>query len=114
MRMDEERLRDILDAIDAIRRRVGADRSAFDADELLRVWCLHHITVIGEATTRLSTELRAKHPDPPWRSIIGMRNAVVHGYFEVDWDEVWMVVARDLDPLRASIEVVLRAKTSTD
>ena len=107
MRADEDRLRDILDAIDAIRSRVGMDRSGFDADEMVRVWCLHHITVIGEATARLSAELRARHPTPPWRSIIGMRNAVVHGYFEVDWEEVWAVLERDLDPLRRSIDAVL-------
>jgi uncharacterized protein with HEPN domain len=42
--------------------------------------------------------------------IIGMRNAVVHGYFDVDWDEVWAVVERDLDPLRKSILDVLKAE----
>jgi uncharacterized protein with HEPN domain len=107
VRHDEDRLRDILEAIDAIRSRAGSGRSAFDADAMLRVWCLHHLTIIGEAASRLSEELRQRHSAAPWRDIIGMRNAVVHGYFDVDWDEVWAVVDRDLVPLRAAVEVVL-------
>lgn len=110
MRTDEDRLRDIVDAIDAIRSRVGSERSAFDADAMVRVWCLHHIAIIGEATARISEDLRGRHAKPPWRMIIGMRNALVHGYFGVDWDEVWTVVARDLEPLRASVLEVLRTE----
>ncbi len=108
MRPDEDRLRDMLDAIDAIRSRVGSTRAEFDADAMVRVWCLHHITIIGEAAARLSEELRQKHPATPWRGIIGMRNAVVHGYFDVDWDEVWIVIERDLLPLQGALETVLR------
>ena len=108
MRHDEDRLRDMLEAIDAIRSRVGSSRSGFDADAMVRVWCLHHITIIGEAASRLSDEIRNRHPTAPWREVIGMRNAVVHGYFDVDWDEVWTVVERDLEPLRAAVESVVR------
>jgi uncharacterized protein with HEPN domain len=75
VRKDEDRLRDILDAIGAIRSRTGSDRSRFDGDALVRVWCLHHITIIGEAAARVSDELKSKHPNPPWRLIVGMRNA---------------------------------------
>jgi uncharacterized protein with HEPN domain len=107
MRADADRLLDILDALDAIRRRVGPDRAAFDTDELLRVWALHHLFIIGEASARVSEELRAKYPDVPWRQIVGMRNVIAHGYFDVDWDEVWEVVARDAASLRRAIEHVL-------
>jgi uncharacterized protein with HEPN domain len=66
MRADEDRQRDILDAINAIRSRVGTERASFDADAMVRVWCLHYITVIGEATSRLSEDIRHKHTAPPW------------------------------------------------
>jgi uncharacterized protein with HEPN domain len=110
MRRDEERLRDILDAVAAIQRRAGNDRRAFDADELLRVWCLHHLTVIGEAVAGLSAELRGRYTSTPWRDIVGMRNAVIHGYFSVDWDEVWAVVERDLDQLAESVKDIIAAE----
>jgi uncharacterized protein with HEPN domain len=108
VRDDAERLQDILDAIGAIQAKVGEVRSDFDANPMLRVWCLHHATIIGEAASRLSSEFRDKHPEVPWRGMIGMRNAVVHGYFSVDWDELWAVIERDLEPLRRAVESILR------
>jgi len=54
MRSDEDRLRDVLDAIEAIQTRAGSDRTLFDADELIRVWCLHHLIIIGEAAAGVS------------------------------------------------------------
>jgi len=110
VRKDEDRLRDILDAVGAIRSRVGSDRAAFDGDAMVRVWCLHHITIIGEAATRLSEELKRKHPSAPWRMIVGMRNAVVHGYFATDWDAVWSVVERELEPLGRAVTAIFEAE----
>ncbi len=107
MRQNQDRLIDIIESIDAIVSKTHQGRGAFDDDPMLRVWCLHHITIIGEATSRLSPELRTKHPSSPWRDIIAMRNAVVHGYFDVDWNEVWNVVERDLPLLRKNIEEIL-------
>lgn len=51
----------------------------------------------------MSDATRTEHPEVPWRGVIGMRNAIVHGYFQVDWDELWNVVERELEPLRQSI-----------
>lgn len=94
MRKDAERLRDVLEAIAAIERHAGPDRLRFDADELVRTWCLHHIEIIGEAVARVSDELRAKYPLAPWREIVAMRNNLIHGYFDVDWEVVWAETSR--------------------
>jgi uncharacterized protein with HEPN domain len=58
VRDDRLRLADILDAIAAIRRHTDAGRTAFDGDELVRVWLVHHLQIIGEATARLDPALR--------------------------------------------------------
>ncbi len=108
-RSDKDRILDIFEAMAAIANRVKT-REDFDGDEVLRVWCLHHIVVIGEAASRVSDALRARYPALPWRRVIAMRNAVVHGYFEVDWDQVWTVVERDLEPLRVEVEKILSAE----
>lgn len=79
MRDDRDRLQDILDAVAAIRSRCGRDRAHFDGDELLRVWCLHHLQLIGEAASGLSEDLRQRHGEVPWREIVGVRNVIVHG-----------------------------------
>jgi len=108
MRGDIDRLIDIIEAIDAILRHTAAGRESFDTNELVRVWCLRHIEVVGEAASRLSEELRQKYPIAPWRSIVAMRNALIHGYFDTDWDAVWAVVSNDLLPLRQAITEILK------
>lgn len=56
----------------------------FDDDELVQVWVVRHLQIIGEAAGRLSDNMRRQQPDVPWRKIIRMRSVLVHGYFEVD------------------------------
>jgi uncharacterized protein with HEPN domain len=69
-----ERLRDMLDAIAALDRYGDRDRESFDHDELLQVWFLRHLQILGEAAAGLPQELRDLAPDVPWPSIVGMRN----------------------------------------
>jgi len=107
VRRDEQRLRDILDAIDRIERAATRGRAAFDADELVQVWMIHHIGVIGEAARGLTAPLRERHPEIPWAAIVGMRHVLVHDYFGIDLDEVWSVVERDLPILKGQIEAIL-------
>jgi uncharacterized protein with HEPN domain len=70
---------------------------------------VYHIQVIGEAANQLSDELRARHPDIPWRAIAAMRHALVHAYFRVDLDEVWSAVQDDLPGLKTRILELLGA-----
>lgn len=104
MRLDKERLEDMLEAIE---RCMPADKQDFDANELVRVWCLRHIEIIGEAAANISGERRTLATDIPWRQVVGMRNSLIHAYFHVDWNEVWAVINRDLQPLKAGVRAVL-------
>jgi uncharacterized protein with HEPN domain len=106
VRADNDRLLDILEAIAAIQKQAHT-RERFDADKMLRVWCLHHIVIIGEAAARVSEPTREQYASVPWHRVIAMRNAVVHAYFQVDWEEVWNVVDHDLEPLRIAIAAIL-------
>ncbi len=69
MRNPKERLQDILDAIEAIERHKPEDKSAFEKDELLQVWCLRHLQIIGEAARLLPETIRALAPQIPWQSV---------------------------------------------
>jgi uncharacterized protein with HEPN domain len=89
MRSDRERLPDILEAIEKIEMRQGADRTHFDADEMLQVWIVHYLQIIGEAASRISAGLIAKFPQVAWGQMIGMRHVLIHGYFEIDQDIVY-------------------------
>ena len=49
------------------------------------------VEVIGEAANRVSDSTQSQTPQIPWRSIIGMRNHLVHQYDEVNYDTLWEV-----------------------
>jgi uncharacterized protein with HEPN domain len=97
-----------LEAIAAIDRYRARDRSAFEQDELLQVWFLRHLQLIGEAARRLPEEIRNLAPDIPWQKMIGMRNILVHGYFEIDLDVVWDAVQQDVPLLKPAVEALLK------
>jgi len=107
LRDPKERVLDILDAIAAIERHPGRDKAAFERDELLQVWFLRHLQIIGEAARTLSGDVRAQAPEVPWSKIIGMRNILVHGYFDIDTDIVWDAATRDVPAIKPAVERLL-------
>ena len=107
MRDDRERLFDILEAIERIDKYASKGRPAFEDDELIQTWVLHHLQLIGEAKRALSTEVKQRHPEAPWAQIAGMRNILVHEYFGIDTSAVWNVVEGDLPALKQQIEAIL-------
>jgi len=112
LRDDRAQLEDILSAIGSIARYSERGRPAFDGDELVQSWMIYHLTLIGEAAARLSSALRDHHPEVPWPRVIGMRNVLVHGYFAIDLEEVWVTVERRVPALRRQIEAILRGEPS--
>jgi uncharacterized protein with HEPN domain len=109
MRTDQMLLQDILDAIDERILCTPSTREEFDADKFLRSHLLRQIQIIGEAAWRLSNTIKDQHPHVPWRQIAGMRHALVHDYFEVDWNEVYQTAIRDIPALRGSVDGILAA-----
>ncbi|MBI2194965.1 MAG: DUF86 domain-containing protein [Planctomycetes bacterium] len=108
MRSDSERLRDIIEAIENIERRISAGRDAFFQDELLQVWAIHHIQIVGEAAANLSPTLTQRYPSLPWSDIVGMRNVLVHRYFGIDLQQVWDTVTIDLPQLKQDTQKILK------
>lgn len=65
---------------------------------------LRRLEIIGEAVKHLSSEYKEFRPQVPWRSIAGMRDILSHDYFEVDLEQVWNTVKKDLLPFKHEIE----------
>ncbi len=107
MRDVRERLLDIQEAIERIERYAAQGKGAFEQDELIQNWMVSHIQMIGEACRALPPEIQLRYPQIPWRAIVGMRNILVHHYFEVDLDAVWQVIAHDLPDLKRIVTAML-------
>lgn len=87
----------------------GVDHAGFRSDVQLQDAVIRRLEIIGEAARRLSDEARAAVPEVPWRSVIGMRNLMIHDYDDVDLDIVWDSVHGHLPRLIAWIEPHLPA-----
>lgn len=93
----KERIEDILDAVAEIQGFVGQidfERFRIDAKTLKAVTA--DLTIIGEAAQRIPEHVKTAHPEVPWALMSGMRNRIVHAYFDVDPRIVWDTVSNDL------------------
>jgi uncharacterized protein with HEPN domain len=101
---DEIVLQDIVNAAQLIPTFIGnITKDVFLDDWKTRSAVLYQLTVVGEATKRLSVEFRAAHPQIPWALMAGMRNHLIHAYDLVDWDEVWKTATKDIADLLEKI-----------
>ena len=85
----------------------GRSRGDLNADRMLVLALLKCIEIVGEAAARISVESKATHPAVPWQNIIGMRNRLVHGYYDVNLDIVWRTVDEELPSLIPSLRQAL-------
>ena len=100
MSRDLEALVDILDAIQLIQTYVKeVDQATLAKNIEKQDAILRRITIIGEATKRLTQTFRDQHPSIPWKQMAGMRDVITHDYDEIDLDEVWSVVQDNLPQL---------------
>ncbi len=88
----------------------GRARPDLDADRMLNLALVRLVEVTGEAAKRVSPETRAKHPEIPWTSAVGMRDRLIHRYDEVNFDTLWDTVTKDLPALLAELEKVVGPK----
>lgn len=113
MRREPSFLKDILAACRKIEAIVAAtSEDSFLRNDVLPPAVLHHLTVIGEAASRLSPELRARYPDVPWQQIIAVRHRIVHAYFDLDWQIFWDAAIDDIPRLRRQILSILKTEFS--
>ncbi len=113
MRSDADRVSDILEAIGKIKDRTTNTLDEFLRDEMLQVWVIHHLQMIGEASRCLSESLRNRHPEVPWPQIIALRNILVHEYFGLNLEQVWIMVHKDVPKFEGQIQQI-RSETPLD
>ena len=108
---DETRLRHILDAVrEAVAFSGGWSRSDLDKNRMLSLSLVRLLEIIGEASRGISEEFRLAHPEIAWKKMTGMRDRLIHGYFDVNLDVVWETVTQDLPPLIAQLDKLLTSE----
>lgn len=108
-RDEQERLRDIKDAIGAIHDHLAkaGSSSAAREDPLLHDALLFQFVIIGEAVKNLSQEVCESAPEIPWNDIAGLRDLIAHEYFRIDIHRVLEIVEQDLPGLKQAIDHML-------
>ena len=101
-------LRHMVDhAREAVEMVRGKSRSDLDTDRKLNLSLVRLLEVIGEAAGRVPRPDQDKYPEVPWTDIISLRNRLIHGYDQVDFDILWTIVTEDLPPLIATLGKIL-------
>ena len=106
----------LLDMLLAAREAQGIARGAtfsdFRQNRTLQLAILKAVEIVGEAASRVSAESRNLNPEIPWTDIVGMRNRLVHGYFDVNLVRVWETVERDIPLLIKQLESLISEEPS--
>ena len=105
---DRIRLRHMRDAArEALSFVQGLTKAELKRNRMLALSQVKELEIIGEAATNVSAELQASTAEIPWAVIVGMRNRLIHAYFEVDFDIVWITTTSKLPDLANQLDRLL-------
>ncbi|MCB9076528.1 MAG: DUF86 domain-containing protein [Anaerolineaceae bacterium] len=92
------------DAINQIETYVDSlDYSQFEQTRLIQDGVIRQLEIIGEASRNLSDEFRDQHAELPWRQIIGLRNRLIHAYFDIDLGIIWDIVQVNIPQMKHTL-----------
>ena len=107
-RDDSIYLQHVLDAIGKIERYLSdIDEPTFQAQSLIQDGVIRQLEIVGEAVKRISPVTRSLAPQIPWPAIAGMRDKLIHDYFGVDLDQVWLTATTDVPILKHAVTAML-------
>ena len=108
MKADLVRIHHMLDSTREILAFSGDKiRLDLDTDRMLCLSLVHLLEIIGEAAVGVSSEFKEKYPQIRWNSIVGMRNRLVRGYYDINLNIVWKTVTEDIPPLNADLRKIV-------
>ena len=111
MRRESLYLNDIVESADHIAEFIsGTDFEGFQRSELLRSAVVQKLAIVGDAAARVWEDLTTRHPEVPWPQIIAFRYILIHAYFGIDWEVVWLAATDRCPVLRRQIAGILAAE----
>lgn len=103
------RLHHILDAAEkAVSITQNCKREDLEHNETVALALVRLVEIIGEAANGISLDFKESYPEIPWKQMIGARNHLIHGYFDVDYDVVWQIVQVDLPALIKNLRQLIK------
>lgn len=102
-------LQHIIECIEEIKKHIkGVSEKQFMDDVKTQDAVIRRIEIIGEATKNLPSDFKKKNPQIEWREIAGMRDKLIHEYFGVNIDLVWVVIKNDIPKFKKQILELLK------
>ena len=106
---DKSRLLHIADSIQAIQNYIrGVDYPEFKSNTMMMDAVEKHLAVIGEASDHLSADLKQQYGSTEWFKIKGLRNRIIHRYFDIDSKIVWDIIKDDLPLLQSTVARIIK------
>ncbi len=103
MKDDAIYVQHVQECLGRIEQYTAQGRSAFLASTLIQDGVIRNLQTLGQSVLKLSESLKVAHPEVDWKSIVGLRNVLVHDYLGVSVARVWEIVERDLPDLNAKL-----------
>ncbi len=103
MKDDRLYVRHIDECIGRIEQYTADGRDAFFGSTLIQDGVIRNLQMLGQSVLKLSDSAKAAHPDVDWKSIVGLRNILVHDYLGINVQRIWEIVEHDLPDLKAKV-----------
>lgn len=104
MKDDKFYIINILESIEKIQSYTKDGKDFFMANTLIQDAVIRNFEIIGEATKKISLDLRSKYTNIPWKNIAGLRDILIHDYLNVDINQVWNIIEFNLNELNLNLK----------
>jgi len=100
-------IEDIIESIKLIEEYMGnTSKKNLGSNQKLKDSIVRRLEIIGEAVKNIPWDFREKHPEVPWKKIAGLRDIIIHTYFNIDLDITWDIIKKDLPDLKEKISKI--------